>query len=116
VKFTRDGHLAVFDQPGDAVRVSRNLSEFADSLGLPVRIGIHVGEVEVLDAEVLGVAVVIATRVMALGGPGDVIATVTVVDLVDGAGHRWEPIGTHELKGIDRPRELWRLQGRAKQR
>lgn len=110
VKFTGDGHLVTFDSPGAAVRTSRELCTFAQSLDLPVRIGLHVGEVEVVDADVLGVSVVIATRVMGLGARGDVVATSTVVDLVDGAGHRWATIGEHQLKGIERPRDLWRLE------
>lgn len=112
VKFTGDGHLATFERPGAAVRAGREVAEFADALDLPVRVGIHVGEVEITGDDVLGVAVVIATRVMAFGGAGEIHTTSTVVDLVDGGGHRWEPIGEHELKGIERPRALWRLLAR----
>ena len=110
VKFTGDGHLAIFDSPGAALGVGRDLVAFAASIDLPIRVGLHAGEVEIYDTDVLGVAVVIATRVMGAGGADDVIVTSTIVDLVDGAGHRWESIGTHELKGIERPRALWRLQ------
>ena len=109
VKFTGDGHLTTFPNPGDAIRAGRELTAFADSLDLPVRVGLHVGEVEVIHADVLGVSVVVATRVMDLGGAGEILATSTVVDLVDGSGYQWEPLGEFVLKGIDRPRAVFRL-------
>ena len=109
VKFTGDGHLAIFDQPGDAVVTCRELSDLAQALDVPIRIGIHFGEVEILDGDVLGVAVVMATRAMSVGGQSETIATSTLVDLVEGAEHTWVSIGSRELKGFDRPRELWRL-------
>ena len=85
------------------------MTDIAEALGIPIRSGIHFGEVEILDGDVLGVAVVIATRVMGLGGAGETITTSTVVDLVEGADHEWESIGSHDLKGINRSRELWSL-------
>lgn len=109
VKFTGDGHLATFSGPGDALTAGRELCSLGESLDLPLRIGINFGEVEVIEADVLGVSVVVAARVMGYGDAGEIIATSTVVDLVDGAGHRWVSIGEHELKGIERPRALWRL-------
>ena len=54
-------------------------------------------------------AAVIAARVMGTAGAGETVTTSTVVDLVEGADHEWDSIGAHDLKGIDRPRELWSL-------
>lgn len=109
VKFTGDGHLATFDRPGAAVTTSVALSRLAKDLDVPIRTGIHFGEVEVLDGDILGLAVVMATRVMAVGDGGETIATSTVVELVEGSGHRWSSIGPHSLKGIERDRELFQL-------
>lgn len=109
VKFTGDGHLVTFDQPGDALRASQELIRVTEALDVPIRCGVHFGELEILDGDVLGVAVVIATRVMGLGGAGATMATSTIVDLVEGAGQQWESMGSHDLKGISRPREIWRL-------
>ena len=51
-------------------------------------------------------AVNIGARVGALAGPGDVLVSSTVRELVVGSGIEFESRGTHELKGA--PGE-WRL-------
>ena len=75
-------------------------------LGLEVRAGLHTGEVELLDDKVSGLAVHIGARVAAAAGPGEVLVSSTVKDLVAGSGLRFEDRGPHALKGV--PGE-WRL-------
>lgn len=53
-----------------------------------------------------GIAVHIAPRVSALAGPGEVLVSRTVKDLVVGSGIEFADRGIHELKGID---DAWRL-------
>ena len=48
----------------------------------------------------------IAARVSALAGPGEVLVSSTVKDLVAGSGIRFEDRGTHALKGVP---DEWRL-------
>jgi class 3 adenylate cyclase len=50
--------------------------------------------------------VAIGARVSALAGPGEILVSSTVKDLVAGSGLAFEDLGTHELKGV--PGE-WRL-------
>ena len=45
-------------------------------------------------------------RVAALAGPGEVLVSSTVKDLVAGAGLAFEPRGTHVLKGVP---DEWRI-------
>ena len=59
-----------------------------------------------MDDDVGGIAVHIAARVGALAGPGEVLVTSTVKDLVAGSGIPFEERGAHELKGIP---DEWRL-------
>ena len=68
--------------------------------------GLHTGECEVVDGKVAGIAVHTGTRVAAQAGPGEVLVSSTVKDLVAGSGLRFEDRGAHELKGL--PGE-WRL-------
>jgi class 3 adenylate cyclase len=75
-------------------------------LGLQVRVGLHAGEVEVIGDDVGGIAVHIAARIGALAGPGDVLVSSTVKDLVAGSGIPFGDRGTHQLKGIP---DEWRL-------
>jgi class 3 adenylate cyclase len=75
-------------------------------LGLEVRLGLHAGEVEMLDAKVAGIAVAIGARISALAADGEVLVSQTVKDLVAGSGITFEDRGLAELKGVP---GKWRL-------
>jgi len=75
-------------------------------LGLDVRAGLHTGECEVVGDKLGGLAVNIGARVASQAGPGEVLVTSTVKDLVAGSGLEFEDRGAAELKGV--PGE-WRL-------
>jgi class 3 adenylate cyclase len=49
---------------------------------------------------VAGIAVHIASRIAALAGPSENLASRTVVDLTAGSGLEFEPHGEHQLKGV----------------
>jgi pimeloyl-ACP methyl ester carboxylesterase len=106
VKTLGDGYLATFDGPARAIRCGRAIAETSRSTGLDVRIGLHSGEVELMDGDVGGIAVHIAARVGALAGAGEVLVSSTVKDLVAGSGIGFEDRGTRQLKGVP---DEWRL-------
>jgi class 3 adenylate cyclase len=97
---TGDGFLATFDSPARAVRFGHSMVSAVASLGLEIRIGVHTGEVDLRGADVGGLAVHIAARVAALAGPGEVLVSSTVRDLLVGTGVEFESRGEHELKGV----------------
>jgi class 3 adenylate cyclase len=101
-----DGFFARFDGPARAIRCACAVREDLAVLGLDVRAGLHTGECALLDGKVAGIAVSIGARVAAEAGPGDVLVSSTVRDLVAGSGLEFEDRGVRELKGI--PGE-WRL-------
>jgi class 3 adenylate cyclase len=70
------------------------------ALGLQIRFGLHTGELELAGSEVRGIAVHTGSRVAAKAGPGEVLASSTVKDLVAGSGLEFEDRGSHELKGV----------------
>lgn len=100
VKTTGDGVLATFDGPGRAVRCALAFMSATREIGLPLRAGLHTGEVEVRGRDVGGIAVHVAARVMAQSEPGEVLVSRVVTDLVAGAGLRFSERGLHELKGL----------------
>jgi pimeloyl-ACP methyl ester carboxylesterase len=106
VKTLGDGYLATFDGPARAIRCGGEIAETARSAGLEVRVGLHSGEVEVMEEDVGGIAVHIAARVGALAGAGEVLVTSTVKDLVAGSGIQFTDRGAKQLKGIS---DEWRL-------
>jgi class 3 adenylate cyclase len=101
-----DGFFATFDGPARAIRCASAIIDGLRPLDLKVRAGLHTGEVELHDGKVAGIAVNIGARVAAESGPGEVLVSSTVKDLVAGSGLDFEDRGTTSLKGI--PGE-WRL-------
>ncbi|MGZ4675548.1 MAG: alpha/beta fold hydrolase [Acidimicrobiia bacterium] len=100
VKTTGDGFLAVFDGPARAIRCAEAITRSARTAGLEVRAGLHTGECEVRGDDVAGMAVHIGSRVAALAGPGEVLVTSTVRDLVMGSDIEFADRGRHALKGV----------------
>jgi class 3 adenylate cyclase len=101
-----DGFLASFDGPARAIRCAASIANQVKDLGIEVRTGLHTGECEVMNGDVGGLAVHIGARVMGAAGPGEVLVSSTVKDLVVGSGIEFEDRGTQELKGV--PGD-WRL-------
>ena len=106
VKNTGDGILATFDGPARAIRCAQAIAASVKALSIEVRAGLHTGEVELRDEDVTGMGVNIAARVMDAAGPGEVVVSSTVKDLVAGSGLRFADRGAHDLRGV--PGE-WRL-------
>jgi class 3 adenylate cyclase/pimeloyl-ACP methyl ester carboxylesterase len=109
VKTTGDGVLALLPSAGVAVRAGERLRDELAADGLEVRIGIHAGDVDRRGDDVSGLAVHIAARVMAVAGPGQVVATSSVLGAIAGQATAFEPMGRHELKGVPGVWDLFRL-------
>ncbi len=107
VKRTGDGLLATFDGPGRGIRAARELQEMVRPLDIEVRAGLHTGEVERRPGDVAGIGVHIGARVSALAGPGEVLVTNTVKDLVIGSDLGFDDRGSHTLKGVPGDWHLW---------
>ena len=100
IKTTGDGILATFDGPGRAVRCALALGTAAKQIGLPLRAGLHTGEIEIRGQDVGGIAVHAAARVMAQSKCDEVLVSRVVTDLVAGAGLKFSERGSYELKGL----------------
>ena len=111
VKSLGDGMLATFDRPARAVAAREALLEAVGELGLDLRAGLHTGEVEVMGDDVGGIAVHLGARVSAKAGPGEVLVSSTVRDLVVGSGLRFEDRGRRELRGVPGEWGLWEVTG-----
>ncbi len=106
VKSIGDGFMAAFDGPARAIRCAQAIVAASEDAGLRVRAGVHTGECEVMGEDIGGIAVHIAARVSALAGPGEVLVSRTVKDLVAGSGIEFTDRGTHTLKGVP---DSWQL-------
>jgi class 3 adenylate cyclase len=100
VKTTGDGVLATFNGPAQGIRTALAIRDALASIGVPVRAGLHTGEVEIRGDDVAGIGVHIASRISALAAPNEVLVSRTVVDLTAGSGLQFAPRGEHQLKGV----------------
>jgi len=100
VKNTGDGCLATFDSPGGALRCAIALRDIMRASAVPIRAGLHVGEVEKRDGDIGGIAVHIGSRVSAQAKANEILASRTVVDLVAGSNIEFEDRGEQKLKGV----------------
>jgi class 3 adenylate cyclase len=112
VKTTGDGFLITFDGPARSIRCSLAISEAVEDLGLQVKAGLHTGEVEMTDNDLSGIAVHIASRIVAMAQPGQVLVSSTVRDLVAGSNIRFRDEGSHRLKGLEEQVKLFAAEHR----
>jgi class 3 adenylate cyclase len=101
-----DGFLARFDAPAPALRAAVAVLAGVAPLPVELRAGLHTGEVELDEDAVTGVGVHLAARVMGQAGPGQVVVSATVRELMAGSGLEFVDLGARELK---RFAEHWRL-------
>jgi class 3 adenylate cyclase/pimeloyl-ACP methyl ester carboxylesterase len=95
-----DGFFATFDGPVRSLRCARAIVDSAETLGIEVRAGLHMGECEVVENKVGGLAVNIGSRICGLAGPSEILASRTVKDLVAGSGIEFDDRGDHVLRGV----------------
>lgn len=106
IEGTGDGLLATFDGPARAIRCALAIRDAVHGLGMEIRAGLHIGEVERRGERLAGLTVHIAARVMALAGPREVLVTRTLRDIVAGSGFVFRDRGSHQLKGVP---DEWQL-------
>jgi len=102
-----DGFFASFEGPGAAVRCAAAIGRSLRELDLEIRAGVHTGECERIGDKLGGVAVHVGARIAAMASGGEVLVSRTVRDLVAGSGLEFTDRGTHRLRGIDEPWQLF---------
>ena len=107
VKTTGDGVLATFDGPAQAIHCAVAIRSQSDRVGLGIRAGIHVGEVDVLGDDVRGISVHEAARIMAAAASGEILVSETTRVLAIASGLQFEDRGVHSLKGLEGERRLY---------
>ena len=106
VKTIGDGTLALFDGPAHAIECASEAVRDATEPGIALRAGVHAGECELMGDDAGGIAVNVGARIAALAGPGEVMVSSGVKELVAGSELAFADRGVHELKGV--PAE-WRV-------
>jgi class 3 adenylate cyclase len=102
-----DGFFASFEGPGIAVRCAGAIGRSLAELGLEIRAGVHTGECERIGDKLGGLAVHVGARIAAIARSGEVLVSRTVRDLVVGSGLKFTDRGTHHLRGLEEPWQLF---------
>ncbi len=102
-----DGFLARFDAPTRAIHCAASALDAVSELGIELRAGIHTGECELLGERLGGIHVHIGARLAARAAAGEIVASATVRDLVDGSSIEFDDRGLAELKGVPGLRRLF---------
>lgn len=111
VETTGDGMLAMFSAPAPAIRCAGGLRASAIREGLHVRVGVHVGEVELVGGHVRGLSVHEVARIAAAASADEVFVSEIVTALAAPSGLTFEDRGEYELKGVPELRRLFAYAG-----
>ena len=106
VKTTGDGLLATFDGPAQALACADAIRRGANAHDLHIRAGVHVGEVDLVGADVRGVAVHEASRIMSAAADDEILVSDITRALALTARLAFEDRGIRTLKGLEGE---WRL-------
>lgn len=104
-----DGFVVTFSRPATAIACAQAIGRALATIGLDVRAGVHLGEVELRETDIGGLTVHTGARIAALAGAGEVLVSRTVVDVLAGSPLVFELHGVHELKGVPRTWEVYRV-------
>ena len=113
INTTGDGFLATFQSAGAALLCALEILDATRDLGVDIRAGVHTGEIEVLPDDVRGIAVHATARIMASAQPSEVLTSAVTRALAEGTGLRFTDRGSHTLKGIAIPIELFGVESAA---
>jgi len=103
-----DGSLSLFNSAHDAVLSALEIQERANTTGIPLRIGIHLGEIRFEDDQFIGDGINVASRIQSISETGDVVISKQVYDLVQNQPHwHFRDLGEKSFKNVSHPVSLF---------
>ncbi len=109
INYYGDGTLSIFRSAVDAVRCGYALqSEFLQKPSIPVRIGIHMGDIVLTDDDIIGDSVNVASRIESLGVAGSVLVSEKVVAEINNQDDLpVTSLGSFHFKNDSQPRTVY---------
>jgi TolB-like protein len=106
-----DGSLSLFNTATEAVRCAVQMQlKFQENPAVPLRIGIHIGEVLVEGVKLFGSGVNVASRIESLGTTGTILFSKNVHDKVrNHSEFQSKSMGSFTFKNVDKPMEVFGL-------
>ncbi len=111
IKSYGDGSLILFSSTVNAVRCAIALQkEFQIEPKVPLRIGIHVGEIIRKDQDIFGNGVNISSRIESMGIPGAILLSKNAQEKVKNQEDiHTTSLGTFEFKNVEEPMEVFAI-------
>lgn len=110
VQFFGDGCLLSFDSATDGVQCATTLQALFTDQKIPVRIGLHLGDVLFKNDNAFGDGVNIASRIESIGVPGAVLLSKSICDQIKNKTEfQLTSLGTFEFKNVEEPMEIYAL-------
>lgn len=111
IQYYGDGTLSTFNSAVEAVHCALNMQKlFCQSQAVPVRIGLHIGDILFNEGNIFGDGVHLASRIESLGVPGCVLMSDKVNDeLHNHPEFKTVSMGTYQLKNIQKEVEVFAL-------
>ena len=111
LQFYGDGCLAVFDSSVDAVGCAKKIQgTFQTDPKVPVRIGLHVGDVVFREGNVFGDAVNVASRIESMAVAGSVLFSNNIRQQIKNQTEfEISPLGSFEFKNVEEPMGVYAL-------
>lgn len=111
MQYYGDGTLIMFGSALDAVKCAKDIQlELMKEPEVPIRIGIHTGDVVYDDEGIYGDAVNVASRIQSLGKAGSVMISENVFnEIKNHSGILVESFGVKSLKNISKPVNIYSL-------
>jgi adenylate cyclase len=111
LQYFGDGTLSIFTSTIDAVKCAIEMQKgFQEEPVIPVRIGIHSGDIIHSNEEIIGDGVNVASRIESLAVPGSIFISDKVYDEIKNQSSiETQPLKTFELKNVDRPIQVFAI-------
>jgi len=110
IQYYGDAALVTFDTPIEAMVCAKDLQKKVQGLDVPLRLGLHQGDVVFKNNNVFGDTVNIASRLESMGVTGSILFSKKVKDAVDGyQGFQFADLGVFSLKNVSQPLKVFAL-------
>ncbi|MGB5204112.1 MAG: adenylate/guanylate cyclase domain-containing protein [Eudoraea sp.] len=111
VQYFGDACLLSFDSATSGVQCAISLQKDFQEINLPIRIGMHLGEVVFTDNNVFGDGVNLASRIESMGIPGSVLLSSAIRNQIKNKQEfKLTTLGTFEFKNVPEPIEVFALE------
>ena len=111
IQFYGDGSLSIYSSATSALECAMAIQlEFQKSINVPLRIGLHIGELLIKDGNIYGDGVNIASRIESLGQAGTIMFSEDVFQKIRNNNQfKCQSLGSFDFKNVDQPMQIYAL-------